>query len=71
MEIKNGSKALRLDKDGATSVVVDKRENLVATISWMIDAVHGDELDAAIEPAAKRSQVGDLAKILQTPALKN
>ena len=54
MEIKYGSKALRLDKDGATSVVVDKRENLVATINLMIDAVHGSELDAAIEAAAKR-----------------
>ena len=54
MEIKYGSKALRLDKDGATSVVVDKRENLVATINLMIDAVHGGELDAAIEAAAKR-----------------
>ena len=54
MEIKYDSKALRLDKDGATSMVVDKRENLVATINLMIDAVHGGELDAAIEAAAKR-----------------
>ncbi len=54
MEVRYGSKALGLDKDGATSVVVDKRENLVPTINLMIDAVRNGELDAAIEAAAKR-----------------
>ena len=47
-----GARALKLNKSGATSIVVGERDKLVDTIRTVIEAVRAGELDAAIEEAA-------------------
>ena len=54
LEVRYGARALKLNKSGATSIVVGERDKLVDTIRTVIEAVRAGELDAAIEEAAKR-----------------
>ena len=54
LEVRYGARALKLNKSGATSIVVGERDKLVDTIRTVIEAVRAGELDAAIEAAAKR-----------------
>ena len=52
LEVRYGARALKLDKSGATSIVVGEQENLVDIIGTVIEAVRAGELDALIEEAA-------------------
>jgi hypothetical protein len=52
LEVRYGARALKLNKSGATSIVVGERDKLVDTIRTVIEAVRAGELDAAIEGAA-------------------
>jgi hypothetical protein len=52
LEVRYGARALKLDKSGATSIVVGERDKLVDIIGTVIEAVRAGELDAAIEEAA-------------------
>ena len=52
LEVRYGARALKLDKSGATSIVVGEQENLVDIIGAVIEAVRAGELDALIEEAA-------------------
>ena len=54
LEVRYGARALKLNKSGATSIVVGERDALPDTIRTLIEAVRAGELDAAIEAAAKR-----------------
>jgi len=52
LEVRYGARALKLNKSGATSIVVGERDRLVDIIGTVIEAVRAGELDAAIEEAA-------------------
>ena len=52
LEVRYGARALKLNKSGATSIVVGERDKLVDTIHTVIEAACAGKLDTAIEEAA-------------------